>query len=97
MGYNGWSNYETWVMNLYFTGNYDTNVYDDVLNMAESSETVYELSEKLNDYVDIILDNTYLPAGFMREFIVGAVETVDFYELAEDYFERVEHTREENI
>lgn len=49
-GYNGWSNYETWKMNLNLTN--DEYLYNSVLSIVNGKGRDYEKAKALKDWVE---------------------------------------------
>ena len=75
--YNGWSNYETWLVNLWY-GDFFTD-------MANEGEEV--TAEYMQDLVEEMLEsNGELPHyGFAADIMNAALREVDWDELAEHY------------
>lgn len=74
--YNGWSNYETWLMNLWY-GDY----FNDLAIDGEEITADY-----IKDTVLDIMRNDGLPEeGFAGDIINAALNRVDWDELAEHY------------
>ncbi len=83
-GYNGWTNYETWLVNMW---------YGDIFNdMAENGETVD--AEYIQYFVEEMLESDgALPQyGFAADIMNAALREVDWDDLAEHY--RVEEEAE---
>jgi hypothetical protein len=84
-GYNGWSNYETWLVNLWF---------GDIF--TEMSDQGQLHSEMLREFVEEMLESDgALPQyGFAADIMNAALRSVDWRELAEHY--ETEEEEEEN-
>lgn len=97
--YNGWKNYETWVVNLWIE-----NEIDDyhcwqaeaqlVWNDAEAGEVLdkyfaakLELSNRMKSWIE---ENTPDICGIYTDLLNAAISEVDFIEIAEHYIESVE-------
>lgn len=85
--YNGWTNWETWVVNLHF-GN--VFVEDADLVYAESSnadEATLRLAdiikESIQEQIDFEVD--LRNATLATEFITQSLKAVDYYEIAGHY------------
>lgn len=94
MSYYGWANFETWVMENYFTGCYDDGeyVYYEFLDIIEESSTIEELEENLYEYAEDKITSSHFMGEFIREFIWNSIEQVDFYEIAKAHFDDVERS-----
>jgi hypothetical protein len=73
MAYNGWTNYETWRVNLELLSD-----YCDTLDLSEYDTT--DLAETLAEYADEVVESTSSGLGldYARAFLAG----VDFWEVA---------------
>jgi hypothetical protein len=47
--YNGWTNHETWIVNLWMTG--DPRYYDQLCEIVSSGDTLDEQAEALEDFI----------------------------------------------
>jgi len=79
--YNGWTNYETWLINLYFGD--DTDWIHARVNDAHS---VYDLAKMIEDWVK---DEEVMPQldGVYSDLLDGALSEVNWYELAKAWWE----------
>lgn len=88
--YNGWHNYETWVVNLWIGDNSDDLVEELITAPDGSPSDIYELSKRLRDYVE---DMSPLAddASMFSDLLGGALSDCNWYEIAEhwmiDYME----------
>ena len=80
--YNGWTNYETWCVNLWFTNEQAT--YEFIKEMAADNDT-YELAELLK--ADVMENMPDLDAGLYSDILVAGLENVNWYEIAESFKE----------
>lgn len=77
--YNGWTNYETWRVNL--------EVFDG-FNPAEyysrfDSTDVYGLGESLKQYAEeVIFECAEIPNGFARDYAQAFLDAVNWVEIA---------------
>ena len=85
MTYNGWKNYETWNVNLWLTNDEGTYYY--CMELAEEADDIYELSKQLEEFVD---ENNPLTSGMYADLLGGALSAVDYYEIAEHFYNDVE-------
>jgi hypothetical protein len=84
-GYNGWSNYPTWCVNLWLSN--DEALYNDIRGMARRYRFERgEFADKLKDHVcdDLAPD---LGASFAADLLGYALGEVDWYELADAWLE----------
>jgi hypothetical protein len=72
--YNGWSNRETWLVNLWLTN--DEGTYNEVRGMS---------ADHISDYVELLIDdvcaNPTVP-GFANDLIGTALIHVNWFEIA---------------
>ncbi len=82
-GYNGWSNYETWLVNLWFG-----NMFADMVEFdAEAS------ADSFRDAVDNYLEDggeMGSQSGFVADCVNSVVGSVNWREIAEHYVEEEE-------
>lgn len=99
--YNGWSNYETWLVNLWSDNNGDTEQFNDyakecILAALEANdgedasevknEATYELSELLEAQFDDCIGESGIPlSGLFYDLLMSATSEVNFYEIAQHY------------
>ena len=72
--YNGWTNYQTWRINLEVFDNFDIEGY---------SNDVYELSNELKTYIEDYLSET-TNEGLALDYAMAFISEVNFYEIAEN-------------
>ncbi len=68
--YNGWSNYETWLVALWL----------DQDNYQPNSTDVSSLSQELKDFIDECMPET---TGLYHDLLNAALGSVDWYEVSE--------------
>jgi hypothetical protein len=96
MAYNGWTNYETWLANLWMNES-----WDEYNELAKDScrdaidENKIDRTEAEKTFVDIVesefynrLDEIELD-GVLRDLLQGAIESIKFYEIASHWIEDV--------
>ena len=71
--YNGWTNRETWLVNVWFLDGFGSEDFYD-------TRDAYELGEHLRDFVQSELDQADIPDVWL-DFI--CLNSVDWYELGE--------------
>lgn len=94
--YNGWTNYETWLANLWFDndgiGEQMRERARELLLESEGDEMGAHnaLIEEMKGIVDEIVENTVSGgSGFVLDFVNAGICEVNWQELAEAYFEGV--------
>ena len=81
--YNGWTNYETWIVNLWLSNDQGTDEL--MIDMAKHSKDVYSLMEEIKDLIEELnplKDN----ADLFSDLLNGAISECNFYEIAEHYY-----------
>lgn len=73
-GYNGWSNYATWRVNLELLDGMDPR------DSFYSRPSERELADYLRDYVNEAVDQ--YPDGFVKDYCNSFLDDVDWYEIA---------------
>lgn len=88
--YNGWTNYETWCVNMWLSN--DQGTYHDVLGQAgeligDESDS-YGFVEWLKDYVRELPEAADVLewASFVSDLLGAALSEVNWYEIAEHWF-----------
>lgn len=77
--YNGWSNKETWLLNLWYS--------EVIIELID--ERGYQSPEDIKDFMEVVLHDCEpldsLPRGLYMDFINDAFNEIDWYELASTY------------
>ena len=90
--YNGWTNYETWLCNMWFNNFYFTDMMDmfdncedncDVLDIIENY-----IKEHVEEYVEYSLPHGGIH-GFMHDMLNAAISEIDWRDIAEHYVDDV--------
>lgn len=76
-GYNGWSNYETWAVNLWMNG--DQGYYEQLCEILSSHEDLYDKAEALEDWIRFEYDGEY--SSIWADLINNSLAEVDWYEI----------------
>ena len=91
--YNGWTNYETWLCNMWF----DNFEFTDVLDMFEGCEDKGDINNVIADYiknyVEDYVEYSLAPSdthGFVHDMLNSAISEIDFRDIAEHYVDDVE-------
>lgn len=83
--YNGWSNYETWRVNLEI---FDCMTAADFDGADDAEPNVYEFSLQLKDYAEeaVFLDSHIggkTPSSLMEDYARAFLQNVNWYEIAQ--------------
>ena len=84
--YNGWTNYETWLVNVWMSNEYgDYKYWDEQTGEVIGEEfPVVRLGERIGEWLDesradLVADST---ASLMSDLLAGAISAVDTVEIA---------------
>jgi len=90
--YNGWKNYETWLVNVWFSDNY--NEY--FLERFRDGELLEPVTwDMVRSYVEDWVDNDInTENGFIADLVNGAMREVDWRELASHVEEMLKYEME---
>lgn len=81
--YNGWTNYETWNVQLWLENGEAES--DEIRRLAKENKDPYELSKKIRDYIEEAspLDEASLYADLLN----SAFSNVNWYEIAKHWLD----------
>lgn len=79
-GYNGWSNYETWLMALWL--NNEQASYDALEVLKAENESDYRKAERLKELVREVYD--FETAGIAGDLINASFRRVDWLEIVRE-------------
>lgn len=77
--YNGWSTYETWLVNLWLTNDMQD---EDLTASVKEANTTYEAKEILKDYVEERMPEI---EGLFADLLRGALSEVNWYEIIKNW------------
>lgn len=80
--YNGWTNYETWLVNLWLTN--DWNSYDSLRHIVAAFETTSEQANELEHMVRYERDCYEEEPSMWRDLLGAALSHVNWHEIAEN-------------
>jgi hypothetical protein len=89
-GYNGWTNYETWNVKLWLDNEQST--YNDMCSMARRATEAYKLAQQIKEYVEEMQPD--LGASMFADLLGAALSEVDWYDIAEAYYEENNESEE---
>jgi len=89
--YNGWTNYETWRVNLEIFDGFDPTEYYSACDLKDA----YELGQSLQQYAEeVIFECASIPEGLARDYAQAFLQNVNWMEIAKhmiaDYAEVTE-------
>ena len=77
--YNGWTNYETWRVNLEVFDGFDPYEYFSTVDPDDA----YGLGESLKDYAEqVIFECSEIPNGLARDYAQAFLNAVNWQEIA---------------
>jgi hypothetical protein len=85
--YNGWFNYETWLVNLWLSNDQDTyDMVRDMISDPYSDRAEIDLADTLKEYIE---DSNPLAdeANLFSDLINAAINEVNFEDIAEHWIE----------
>ena len=96
--YNGWTNYETWAVNLWLDGDeYLNEMAQNAYNEAEADQyftkeerATLDLADSLKDYLEELQEETCPVTGLFADLLNAAMSEIDYHDLAESYMSEVE-------
>lgn len=89
--YNGWANYETWVINMWLSN--DEGIYEETNGIIEQqlNEPVITACEALKDFVEELAEATTSGvlggSSFVTDLFQGALSEVDWREVVTNWVE----------
>ena len=90
--YNGWTNYETWLCNLWFD-NYD---FTDLMHMFDGCEDKGDILNVIEDVIKNDVEDYVMAelrssdtSGFVQDMLNSAIQEIDFRDIAEHYVDDV--------
>lgn len=95
-GYNGWKNYPTWAVHLWLDN--ERGSQDECLRMAEAfkreTHPRYEMAQWLKETVRESCEDPFgrgeYESSMAADLLGYALDCVDWYEIADAYFEMIE-------
>jgi leucyl aminopeptidase (aminopeptidase T) len=88
--YNGWTNYETWLVKLWIDNDQGSQEY--WLDEARRLDDVYHVASALKDWAQEFAPET---TGMYADLMNAAISSVEWYEIAESLLEDVKEQDEE--
>ena len=85
--YNGWKNYETWLVNLWIDNDGDGEQWRE--RAAELRDT-YELARSMQDFYTELAELQIPPQGMFADLFNSALRGVCWYDIAAHYIDELE-------
>lgn len=89
--YNGWSNYETWCVELWLSNDYTDYTY--LMEKISELDELYAIQSLLKETVENMVPE--LDASMFSDLINAGLSSVDWYELARHWFDDTDEDRKE--
>lgn len=86
--YNGWSTYETWLVNLWITNDQDlyAALHDEIVNAGSFYAAKQVLQAWLENEVDLHLEAAGAThGGLIPDLLRGALQEVNWYEIVKNW------------
>lgn len=87
--YNGWTNYETWCVNLWLSN--DSNDYNTVKDICRGGKD-YDAAQRLKEFVEELQPD--LEASMFSDLLNAAISEVNWMEVAQAFREEEEKEEE---
>jgi hypothetical protein len=88
--YNGWSNYETWLANLW----YDQVFYDlisEEYGMDVTYDQEYDVAQSIQYYMDdLVLEEVNAQAGFALDLVNAGLRQINYREIANSVIDSIQ-------
>ncbi len=81
--YNGWTNYETWAVNLWLEN--DQGTRESIQEIATTADSIYDLQGAIRDEVEE--NGPDLGASMYADLLNAAFSEINYYEIAEHLWE----------
>ena len=86
--YNGWKNYETWVVNLWIDN--DQGFADTWRERAEEVRDVSDLADEMQQFYTELAETEIPASGMFADLFNSALREVSWYDIAEHYIDELE-------
>jgi len=102
MAYNGWTNYETWLIALWMDNNglsehFNTRAQEIYDECKDKDETTQKLAEEIEQHHEEQIEQNGVPnAGWIADLINAAMKEVNWHEIAEHYADEVEQEEQDD-
>ncbi len=85
--YNGWTNYETWLANMWLD---EFNLYadEDFMEFVKENNR-YDVGQRILDHMESWIEQTTELEGFVADMFNAAFSEIDWYSIADHYISEV--------
>lgn len=90
--YNGYTNYETWAVALWIDN--EEGSYNYWRERTQEAESIHELEDMLKDEHE---ENMPEVTGIYSDLLQAALDSVNWYEIAENYWKEYREEEEEEL
>ena len=90
--YNGWTNYETWLCNLWFDNFEFTDMLDMFDGVEDKDDIRIRIEDYIKEYVEEFIESYLAPGdthGFIHDMLNSSIQEIDFRDIAEHYVDDV--------
>ena len=89
--YNGWTNWETWMVNLHFECfDFTDQVDDGVFNDMDKNDIRCHVASYIQEYVESYLEEVVNTIdAFVSDVIYGTIQEVDWHDIADHYVDDI--------
>lgn len=90
--YNGWTNYETWLTNLWFDEfNFEDYVNDGTFDDMDKDDVLIWVTDYIKDFIDEFIESMTPNGthGFIKDMINSAIQEIDYRDIAEHYVDDI--------
>jgi len=100
--YNGWTNYETWLTNLWLDQEpYTTETISNTClglmgSWEEKIDVDWRLANVIKDIVEEWIDLSEIENGFILDLIRGAISEVNFREIAGHFYDELKELEDQD-
>lgn len=93
--YQGWSNWETWCVNLWI-GN-ELDLYEDLVAIIQERTTIELKAKHLSEVVEVLIDEEIMVNSLSDDLVTRALERVNWEEIIRNRSTDLEEVRDESI
>jgi len=98
MAYNGWTNYETWLTNLWFENfEFTDQIKDGVFDDMDNDDIRDYVSDYIEQYVSDSVDESINSNGFIQDLVTSSLGDVDWRDIADHYVDDIKEAVKERI
>ena len=90
--YNGWTNYETWLCNLWFDNFEFTDMLDMFNGVEDKDDIRIRIEDYIKEYVEEFVESYLAPGdthGFIHDMLNSSIREIDFRDIAQHYVDDV--------